>query len=148
MSTPLGHSPPTSFWVTCYQLVLRFTFDEHSFWFQSTWRQEPPITVEIALLICLWLPWECSGRFCQLWFLVGWTPCLSLLAVTGTTVYIPSDLRDVADSVTDHHHKANHSEFFLVSQCKYKPIIPWASLVAQLVMNPPAMQVTLIGFLG
>ena len=122
--------------------------------FKAPGDKSPPLQLKLlcsfvfALLICLWLPWESSGRFCQLWFLVGWTPCLSLLAVTGTTVYIPSDLRDVADSVTHHRHKANHSEFFLVSQCKYKPIIPWASLVAQLVINPPAMQVTLIGFLG
>ena len=116
--------------------------------FKAPVDNSPPLQLKFALLICLWLPWEASGRFCQLWSLAGMTPCLSLLAVTGTTVYIPSDLRDVADSVTDHRHKANHVNFFLVSQCKYKPVIPWASLVAQRAMNPPAMQVTLIGFLG
>lgn len=98
--------------VTCYQLVLRFTFDKHSFWFQSTWRQEPPIIMELCSVD---LPLATVGvlrKVLSAVALAGWTPCLSLLAVTGTTVYIPSDLRDVADSVTDHCRKANHVNFF------------------------------------
>ena len=31
---------------------------------------------------------------------------------------------------------------------KFAPELPWASLIAQLVKNPPAMQETLVRFLG
>ena len=42
----------------------------------------------------------------------GMDTLFSPLAVTGAAVHIPSDLRDVAGSVTDHCHKANHLNFF------------------------------------
>ena len=167
--------------------VLRFTSDGHSFWFQSTWRQSPPLQRKFALLACLWLPWESSCRFCQLWALAGCTPCFSPLAVTGTSIHIPSDLRDVADSVTDHCHKANHVNFFGFSMqirahntvgfpgssagnestCNagnpgwipglgsspgegkgYPLQYSWASLLAKMVKNLPAMQETWVPSLG
>ena len=37
---------------------------------------------------------------------------------------------------------------FLVSFLLSKLLIPWASLIAQLVKNPPAKQETLLQFLG